>query len=112
VIKLNTNESPYPPAPGVAEALQGQDAGLLRLYPDPEASQLTCAIAKRYGLSPDRVFVGVGSDDVLSISFLTFEIRANGKFETFLGSHSSIPWSLYMSHTSSEQYILPLSNLN
>ena len=72
VIKLNTNESPYPPAPGVAEALQGQDAGLLRLYPDPEASQLTSAIAKRYGLSPDRVFVGVGSDDVLSISFLTF----------------------------------------
>lgn len=72
VIKLNTNENPYPPAPGVARALKEIDAEKLRLYPDPEASVLVHALARRYGLDPDQVFVGVGSDDVLAMAFLTF----------------------------------------
>lgn len=72
VIKLNTNENPYPPAPGVEEALQGMDAGRLRLYPDPAADALVEAIAKNYGLDKEQVFVGVGSDDVLAMAFLTF----------------------------------------
>ncbi len=72
MIKLNTNENPYPPSPLVARALQEMDDDSLRLYPDPTAASLTGAIAKRYGVSQDQVFVGVGSDDVLAISFLTF----------------------------------------
>lgn len=72
IIKLNTNENPYPPAPGVRKALQelGEDA--LRRYPDPAATALVDALAKRYGLEPEQVFVGVGSDDVLAMCFLTF----------------------------------------
>ena len=72
MIKLNTNENPYPPAPGVVRALQELDTDRLRLYPDPAAQQLVDAIAKQKGLSPDQVFVGVGSDDVLAMCFLTF----------------------------------------
>lgn len=72
MIKLNTNENPYPPAPGVKEALERLDTGTLRLYPDPTAEELVSAIAENYGLEKDQVFVGVGSDDVLAMSFLTF----------------------------------------
>lgn len=72
VIKLNTNENPYPPSPHVAEALKAVDADDLRLYPDPEAGLLTDALAEYYGVGKDQVFVGVGSDDVLSLCFLTF----------------------------------------
>ena len=72
VIKLNTNENPYPPSPRVAEALGNLDADTLRLYPDPEASALTEALAGYYGVDKNQVFVGVGSDDVLSLCFLTF----------------------------------------
>ena len=72
VVKLNTNENPYPPAPGVREVLRGMDTDTLRLYPDPAALDLVHAIADNYGLQDDQVFVGVGSDDVLAMSFLTF----------------------------------------
>jgi histidinol-phosphate aminotransferase len=72
VIKLNTNENPYPPAPGVKKALDSFDYETLRKYPDPKCSKLVSAIASYYGLSEDQVFVGVGSDDVLAMSFLTF----------------------------------------
>ncbi len=72
LIKLNTNENPYPPSPGVAEVLQRFSADNLRLYPDPEAGELVHALAEHYGLSDDQVFAGVGSDDVLALSFLTF----------------------------------------
>lgn len=72
VVKLNTNENPYPPAPGVAKALEEMDLGRLRLYPDPTAEVLVDALAEFYGVSPGQVFVGVGSDDVLSMCFLTF----------------------------------------
>lgn len=72
VVKLNTNENPYPPSPKVIEAAKNFDYDRLRLYPDPEASVLTEAIAHRYGLNKNQVFVGVGSDDVIAMSFLTF----------------------------------------
>lgn len=72
MIKLNTNENPYPPAPGVAKALKEMDTDAMRLYPDPTAGELVSAIAENYGLEKDQVFVGVGSDDVLAMSFLTF----------------------------------------
>ncbi|MBQ3787167.1 MAG: histidinol-phosphate transaminase [Lachnospiraceae bacterium] len=72
IIKLNTNECPYPPSPRVKRALSGIDYERLRLYPDPAASDLVDNWAKRCGLNKDQVFVGVGSDDVLSMCFLTF----------------------------------------
>ncbi|MCR4897214.1 MAG: histidinol-phosphate transaminase [Lachnospiraceae bacterium] len=72
VIKLNTNECPYPPAPGVEQAAKEMDVDSLRLYPDTESTALTEALASYYGVDPDQVFVGVGSDDVLSMCFLTF----------------------------------------
>ncbi|MCI5822198.1 MAG: histidinol-phosphate transaminase [Lachnospiraceae bacterium] len=72
VIKLNTNENPYPPAPGVAQVLKEFDTDQLRLYPDPEIKGLVSAIAKVKGLQENQVFVGVGSDDVLAMCFMTF----------------------------------------
>lgn len=72
MVKLNTNENPYPPAPEVREALYSMETDTLRLYPDPAASQLTEELARFYGLTPEQVFVGVGSDDVLAMCFLTF----------------------------------------
>lgn len=76
MIKLNTNENPYPPSPKVEKALKELRADTLRLYPDPEAAVLTQAVGDYYGLSREEVFVGVGSDDVLAMAFLTF---FNGK---------------------------------
>ena len=72
IIKLNTNENPFPPAPGVVKALEAFEGKSLRLYPDPGSTALKDAIAARYGVTPENVFVGVGSDDVLAMSFLTF----------------------------------------
>ena len=71
-IKLNTNENPYPPAPGVVKALQEFQTDRLRLYPEPTCKILVDAIAEYYHLKPEQVFVGVGSDDVLAMIFLTF----------------------------------------
>ncbi len=76
IIKLNTNENPYPPAPGVADVLRKFDAQVLRRYPDPAAEALVCALADHYGVMKGQVVGGVGSDDVLAMSFLTF---FNGK---------------------------------
>lgn len=72
LIKLNTNENPYPPSPKVAEALKAIDVDCMRLYPDPAASVLVKGIADFYQLQEDQVFVGVGSDDVLAMIFMTF----------------------------------------
>lgn len=72
MIKLNTNENPYPPSPAVRRALEQTDYDALRLYPDPAASGLVRALAERYKVGEDQIFVGVGSDDVLSMAFLTF----------------------------------------
>lgn len=76
MIKLNTNECPYPPAPGVVEAASKMDCDELRLYPNSEVAPLVQALAEYYHVKPSQVFVGVGSDDVLAMAFLTF---FNGK---------------------------------
>lgn len=72
VIKLNTNECPYPPAPAVAKLAETMDTDLLRLYPDPDTTPIVTALANYYKVKPEQVFVGVGSDDVLSLAFMTF----------------------------------------
>ena len=70
-IKLNTNESPFPPSPGVLAAVQ-EEAGRLQLYSDPESRAVTCAIAEFYGLQPDQVLVGNGSDELLNFAFMAY----------------------------------------
>ncbi len=72
VIKLNTNECPYPPAPGVRKLAEEFDYGKPRLYPDTEAGKLADALCGYYGIAPEQLFIGVGSDDVLALAFLTF----------------------------------------
>ncbi len=72
MIKLNTNENPYPPAPGVVAAMEAFDEDTLRLYPDPTAKALVDVLADYYHVGKDQVFVGVGSDDVLAMAFMTF----------------------------------------
>jgi histidinol-phosphate aminotransferase len=70
LIKLNTNENPYPPSPGVLQALQAASAEELRRYPDPESAKLVQSFAQRANLSSDQVFVGNGSDEVLAFVFM------------------------------------------
>lgn len=72
MIKLNTNECPYPPAPGVAKLAEQLNCDALRLYPDSNTTPLVNALAEYYHVKPGQVFVGVGSDDVLSMAFMTF----------------------------------------
>ena len=72
MIKLNTNECPYPPAPGVVRAMKEMDYTALRLYPNPDVAPIVDCLAEYYHVKPGQVFVGVGSDDVISMAFLTF----------------------------------------
>lgn len=72
VIKLNTNENPYPPSKEVEKVLHNFDVDVLRLYPDPTIKELVDTIADYHGVDPEQVFAGVGSDEVLALSFLTF----------------------------------------
>ncbi|CAA0088587.1 Histidinol-phosphate aminotransferase [Halioglobus japonicus] len=70
LVKLNTNESPYPPSPQVLQAIRAVSADALRLYPDPESVALAQAIATRNAIQPEQVFVGNGSDEVLALVFM------------------------------------------
>ena len=75
IIKLNTNENPYPPSPEVmkaAEDIAVNGADALRKYPDPNISKLLQTLSAYHGVWPENVFAGVGSDDVLSVAFQTF----------------------------------------
>jgi histidinol-phosphate aminotransferase len=67
IVKLNTNENPYPPSPRVAEAIAGALGGPLRKYPDPLSTAFREAAARHHGVSPDMVLAGNGSDDLLTI---------------------------------------------
>src|SRR5690606_30562840 len=78
ILKLNTNENPYPPSPKVVAAVQqvlANSADVLRLYPDPDASELKQAIAKQQNVPVDTVFVGNGSDEVLAHIFKAFFVQ-------------------------------------
>ena len=70
-IKLNTNESPFPPSPGVLRAV-AQEAASLKLYSDPECTSLRQSAAELFGISPDNIFCGNGSDEVLNFAFMAF----------------------------------------
>ena len=76
-IKLNTNESPYPPSPGVV-AMKKEQLEDLRLYSDPEAHGLRRALAQQYGVNPENVHVGNGSDEVLNFAFMAYATDGRG----------------------------------
>ena len=71
-IKLNTNESPYPPAPSVVAAMDKEQVERLRLYSDPTAAELKGKLAQLYGVKPENVFVSNGSDEILNFAFMAF----------------------------------------
>ena len=70
LVKLNTNENPFGPSPKALEAMRAAAADSLRLYPDPEATELRDALATHHGVTPEQVFVGNGSDEVLAHAFV------------------------------------------
>lgn len=72
MVKLNTNENPYPPSPNVQKVMHMEGAEKFRLYPDTDSTALVEALSEFYHISKDQIFVGVGSDDVLAMAFLTF----------------------------------------
>jgi histidinol-phosphate aminotransferase len=72
LIKLNTNENPFPPSPAVKGALRSTDITDLRRYPDPDATPLRQLIAKQSGLAENQVFIGNGSDEILAFAFRAF----------------------------------------
>lgn len=76
-VKLNTNESPFPPSPGVIAAA-ARAAETLRLYSDPESAVLTAAVAERYGVSPSQVLMTNGSDEILNFAFMAFGDARHG----------------------------------
>jgi histidinol-phosphate aminotransferase len=69
LVKLNTNESPFGPSPRALEAMRAAAADTLRLYPDPEATELREALAAHHGAKPEQLFVGNGSDEVIAHAF-------------------------------------------
>jgi len=72
IVKLNTNENPYPPSPKVLEAIRQVNGDQLRRYPDPESVALRQSLADYHGVSIEQVFVGNGSDEILALAFLAF----------------------------------------
>ena len=72
IVKLNTNENPYPPSSQVAEAIASVPADQLRRYPDPQSTTLRQALAEYHHLTPEQVFVGNGSDEILALAFMAF----------------------------------------
>jgi len=90
LIKLNTNENPYPPSPAVARALKSTPVDSLRFYPDPVCSALRERIAEINGCSPEQVFVGNGSDEVLRLCMRAFT-QPGGAVASFSPSYSLYP---------------------
>ena len=72
LVKLNTNENPYPPSPRVAEAIRAALDGRLRLYPDPQSTALREKLGRRHGFAPEQIVVGNGCDDILNLCVRAF----------------------------------------
>lgn len=90
LIKLNTNENPYPPSPRIAEYVKALDVNTLRLYPDPVSSGLRARIAELHDCAVDNVFVGNGSDEVLALCTRAF-VENDGSIGCFDPSYSLYP---------------------
>ena len=105
-VKLNTNESPYPPAPGVVEAAQ-KEAARLQLYSDPVCADLRDALAERYGVKRANVFVSNGSDDILNFAFMAF---AGGDVPAFFPDISYGFYPVYAALHGIEAHPVPLKD--
>ena len=81
LIKLNTNENPYPPSPKVLAAVKAVVDGRLRLYPNPTAEKLRAKLAKLHGCKPENIIIGNGSDEVLALAVRAF-VEPNSKLKT------------------------------
>jgi len=90
LIKLNTNENPYPPSPRVTETLKHLSEGALRLYPDPVSRRVRECIAKLHGYAPEQVFFGNGSDEILALCTRAF-VEDQGTIGFFDPSYSLYP---------------------
>jgi histidinol-phosphate aminotransferase len=90
LVKLNTNENPYPPSPRVIDALRHAADGTVRLYPSPEATPLRERAAATYGLAPEQVLCGNGSDEILSLILRAF-IDEGDTISYFQPSYSLYP---------------------
>ena len=104
-VKLNTNESPFPPSPRVLQARSQEEAGRLMLFSDPACGRLNRAIAARYGLAPENVISGNGSDEVLAFAFRA--LCGTGRGVAF----ADITYSFYRSQAALfglEETIVPL----
>ncbi|WP_342536007.1 histidinol-phosphate transaminase [Sporosarcina sp. FSL K6-3508] len=116
IIKLNTNENPYPPSPKVLAAIQkALDDNSLQRYPSPTADPLRHTIADTYGLTKEQVFVGNGSDEVLAFSFMAFfEPRKTIKFPeisySFYPVYSKIFNIPFEKVPLNEDFTLPMEN--
>lgn len=77
-VKLNTNESPYPPSPEVYARINGDEIGKLQLYPDPEGKILRQKLADLYGVTAENIFLSNGSDDILNFAFMAFCDETHG----------------------------------
>src|SRR4051812_36825689 len=78
IVKLNTNENPFPPSPKVMQAIRDLEAENLRRYPSPRADLFRATAAKALGVSADMIIAGNGSDDILTIATRTF-VPPDGK---------------------------------
>ncbi len=90
LVKLNTNENPYPPSPAVAAVLHDFTADDLRRYPDPVCKELRAIIAERHGVTPEQVFVGNGSDEILALATRAF-VEDDGQIGFLDPSYSLYP---------------------
>lgn len=90
IIKLNTNENPYPPAPAVREAIAGFNADMLRLYPNPVSGEVRARIAAIHGCEVENIFVGNGSDEILALCTRAF-VENDGSIGYLDPSYSLYP---------------------
>jgi histidinol-phosphate aminotransferase len=91
LIKLNTNENPYPPSPKVIRAIKGAVDGRLRLYPNPTADGLRAKLAAHHGCRPENIIVGNGSDELLALATRVFVEPGQGQIQYFTPSYSLYP---------------------
>ena len=115
IIKLNTNENPYPPSPQVMQAIHALGGDQLRRYPDPESVALRRSLASYHGVELENVFVGNGSDEILALAFLAFFTDGRVlQFPDITYSFYPVYCDLYgiESHTVAldEDYTLPLEH--
>jgi histidinol-phosphate aminotransferase len=92
LIRLNTNENPYPPAPQVLRAIQGAVDGRLRLYPDPSAERLRIKLARLHRCQPDNIIVGNGSDELLALATRAFVETRSARIGAPAASRSTVQY--------------------